>query len=64
MVTKFAFQYRRCSSTPGQGAKIPHATGPKKKQNIKQKQYATDSIKTLKMAHIKKKKNLKEKKWL
>ena len=32
MVTKFAFQYRRCSSTPGQGAKIPHATGPKKKK--------------------------------
>lgn len=27
------------SSGPGQGAKIPHASWPKKPQNIKQKQY-------------------------
>ena len=27
------------SSIPGRGAKIPHASSPKKKQNIKQKQY-------------------------
>ena len=27
------------SSIPGRGAKIPHASIPKKKQNIKQKQY-------------------------
>ena len=42
-----------------------HMLQGQKKQNIKQKQYAKDSTKTLKMAHIKKKKkNLKEKKWL
>ena len=37
---------------PGGAAKIPHPSGPKK-QNIKLKQYLTNSIKTLKMVHIK-----------
>ena len=39
-----------------------HMPQGQKKQNIKQKQYATDSIKTLKMAHIKKKKKTLRKK--
>ena len=41
-------------SIPGQGARIPHASWPKN-EGIKQKQYITNSIKTLKMPHIKKK---------
>ena len=36
-------------------AKIPHTSGPKH-QNIQQKQYYKNSIKTLKMIHLKKKK--------
>ena len=40
------------SSIPGRGAKIPHASWPKN-QNIKQN-IVTNSIKTLKMVHIKK----------
>ena len=40
---------------PGWGAKIPHTSGPKH-QNIQQKQYYKNSIKTLKMVHLKKKK--------
>ena len=41
-------------SIPGQGAKIPHASGPKN-QNIKQKQYCNKfNKKTLEMVHIKK----------
>ena len=43
-------------SIPGQGAKIPHALRPKN-QNISS--IVTNSIKTLKMVHIKKKKVLK-----
>ena len=46
----------------GQGAKIPHAFQPKN-QNIKKKpinNIVTNSIKTLKMVHIKKKKSLKK----
>ena len=41
-------------SIPGQGAKILYALWPKD-QNIKQKQYVTYSINTLKIVHIKKK---------
>ena len=40
-------------SIPGQGSKIPHALQPKN-QTIKQEQYCTNSIKTLKMVPIKK----------
>ena len=40
-------------SIPGRGAKIPHASWPKN-QNIKRKQFVTNSIKTLKIVHIKK----------
>ena len=36
---------------PGQGAKISHALWPKK-QNVKQNSVVTNSIKSLKMAHI------------
>ena len=43
-------------SIPGQGAEILHAFWPKD-QNMKQKQYVTNSIKTLKIVHIKKKKS-------
>ena len=46
-------------SVHGRGGKIPHALRTKS-QNIKQKQYnVMNSIKTLKMVHIKK--NLKKK---
>ena len=44
-------------SIPGQGAKIPHASWPK---NQNRSNIVTNSIKTLKMVHIKKK-NLKKK---
>ena len=37
---------------PGHATKIPHASGPKTK--AKQKQVVTNSIKTLKIVHIKK----------
>ena len=40
-------------SIPARGAKIPHALRPKN-QNMKQKNIVTNSIKTLKMVHIKK----------
>ena len=39
---------------PGQGAKIPHASGLRN-QNIQQKKWVTNSMKTLKMVHIQKK---------
>ena len=41
-------------SIPAWGIKIPHASGPKNRSNI-----VTNSIKTLKMVHIKRNKNLK-----
>ena len=41
-------------SIPLQGAKIPHALCPKN-QNINKSSIVTNSIKTLKMVHIKKK---------
>ena len=44
---------------PGRGAKIPTCLVARK-QNIKQKQYCSKLYKTLKMVHIKKKKNLKK----
>ena len=40
-------------SIPGQGAKIPHASGPKN-QNIKQKQYCNKFSKDFENVHIKK----------
>ena len=46
---------------PGQGAKIPHASWPKN-QNIKNRSnVVTNSISTLKMVHVKKKKPYREK---
>ena len=44
-------------STPGQGAKMPHALQPK---NQNRNNIVTNSIKTLRIVHIKKKKILKE----
>ena len=41
-------------SIPGWGTKIPHDLWPKN-QNIKQRQYCNNSVKTLKMVHVKKK---------
>ena len=41
------------SLIPGQGAKIPHAS-QLKNQNLKLKQYYTNSIRTLKLVYIKK----------
>ena len=49
------------SLTPGLGAKIPHASGPKTQNIKKRSNIVTNSIKTLKTVHIKKKKNLKKK---
>ena len=43
---------QQTGSIPSLGAKIPHAS-QSKKQNIRQKQYFNNSIKTLKVAHIK-----------
>ena len=41
-------------SIPGQGAKIPHASWPKNQKNIKNRSsIVKNSIKTLKMVHIK-----------
>ena len=48
-------------SIPGWGAKIPHASRLEN-QNIKQSNIVTNSIKTLRTVHIKKKKILKKKK--
>ena len=47
-------------SIPGQGAKIPHAFRPQKPKHIRSN-IVTNSIKTLKMVHLKKifKKNFK-----
>ena len=42
------------SLMPGQGAKIPRASQPKN-QNIKNRMFVTNTIKTLKVDHIKKK---------
>ena len=44
-------------SIPGRGAKIPHASRPK---NQNRSNIVTDSIKTLIMVHIKKKKKIKK----
>ena len=49
----FAFQCRGKGSIPGGGAKIPHASWPK---NQNRSNTVTNSIKTSKMVHIKKKK--------
>ena len=49
-------------SIPGQGAKIPHASRPKTPKRENRSNIVTNSKKTLKMVHIKKKKILKEKK--
>ena len=46
--------------TPGQGAKIPHAAGPKK-NNIKKKQYCNKFNKDFKNGPHQKKKSLKRK---
>ena len=46
-------------SIPGQGAKIPHASGPKN-QNIKQKQYCNKFYKDFKNGPHQKKKSLKK----
>lgn len=52
----FTFQCRGVGCIPGQGAKTPHALCPKhltqNRNNI-----ITNSVKTLKMVHIKEKKN-------
>ena len=42
-------------STPGQGAKIPHASQPKTQKNIKQKQYCNKFNKDFKNGPHKKK---------
>ena len=41
---------------PGQGARIPHASQTKKTNHKNRNNIVTNSISTLKMAHIKKKK--------
>ena len=55
----FAFQCRLYGLISGWGAKIPYAAvskNPEDRSNV-----VTNSIKTLKMVHVKKKKNLKTK---
>ena len=49
--------WRGAGMTPGQGAKTPHASGPKHSNQGKTKNRSnavTNSIKTFKMVHIKK----------
>ena len=41
-------------SIPCRGAKIPHALGAKKSKHKGRSNFVTDSMKTLKMVHIKK----------
>ena len=58
MVKTLSSDARSTASIPVQGGRIPHALGPKKTQNIEnQKNMKTNSIKTLKIVHTKKKKN-------
>ena len=47
---------------PGQGDKIPHASWPKNQNINNRSNVVTNSIHTLKMVHIKKKKALQRKK--
>ena len=51
-----AFQWRWCGFEPWSRELRFHVALSQKNQNIKQKQNVTNSIKTLKMVHIKKKK--------
>ena len=46
-------------SIPGQGAKIPHASWPKKAKHKKINNIVTNSIKISKIVHVKKKKIFK-----
>ena len=46
-------------SIPGRGAKISHASWPKKPNHKNKNNIVTNSIKTLKMVHIKRKKSSK-----
>ena len=48
MVKTLCFNASGTSLIPGQGANIPHASGPETQSNI-----VTNSIKTLKMVHSK-----------
>ena len=57
MVKILPFNTEGMGLIPGQGAKTPHALWPKNKSR---KNIVTNSIKTLKMVHIKKKKSLKK----
>ena len=47
---------------PGPEVKIPHASGPKNQNIENRSNIVTNSKKTLKMVHVKKKKKLKKKK--
>ena len=49
------------SSITGWGAKIPHASWPKKQNRKQKKNIVTNLIMTLKMVHIKKKKKERKK---
>ena len=46
---------------PGGGAKIPHASQPKNQKHKNRSNIVTNSMKTFKMAHVKKKKKFKQK---
>ena len=59
-VSKTAFQWTGCGFKPWSPELRFHMALSQKNQNIKQKQNVTNSIKTLKMVHIKKKTNLKK----
>ena len=52
----FTFQRRGAGSNPGWETKNPYASWPKN-QNINRSGIVTNSIKTFKMVHIKKKKS-------
>ena len=53
MVRTFPSNAESMSSIPGQGVRIPHASWPKNQSIKNRSSIVTNSIKTLKMVHIK-----------
>ena len=51
-------------SIPGPGAEILHALKPRNQSIKKKKKFVTNSVKTLKMVHIKKNLKKKEYNWI
>ena len=54
LVKTLSFSAKGEGSIPGQGAEIPHGMWPKKQNTNNRSNMSTNSIKTVKMVHIKK----------